>query len=501
MADGPHTIDVRAIDHAGNIDATPARRSVTVDTIAPNTTIDTARAARSTTTRRSSPSRARRPARASSAASIAAAFAACTSPRTLTSLADGAHTFRVRAKDGAGNLDGTPASNSFTVDTAAPQTTIDSGPTGPTNDNTPTWAFSATRPRPSSAGSTTGRSRPARSPFTPTALSDGTHTFEVRATDAALNQDGTPASRSIIVDTIAPDAPVITFPAENQLLATSTVGVRGTAEAGTTVTVFEDTTSRGSVIAGTAPWEVVVGAVPDGTHTYTARAQDAAGNTSVSLPRTFRVDAALPDTTIADGPTSPTNDATPTFTFTSTEAGTYECSIDGGGFTACTTPFTTPALPSGEHTLTVRAVDTAGNRDNTAATRTFVIDLTPPAEPNITSGPSGPVTDPSPAFAFAATDTVECKLDGPNGAPGAFGDCVSPKSFSNLAAGEYLFTRPLDRRGRQPDDELARVHGDRAPAGHPDADGDRRRRRRLRRLRRSRCSTRRWSSRRRAGRC
>lgn len=45
-------------------------------------------------------------------------FASCTSPSTLAHLADGAHTFQVRAKDPAGNPDPSPASRSFTVKTA-----------------------------------------------------------------------------------------------------------------------------------------------------------------------------------------------------------------------------------------------------------------------------------------------------------------------------------------------------------------------------------------------
>ena len=67
----------------------------------------------------------------------------CTSPNTTASLADGSHTFEVRAIDVAGNTDPTPDSRTITVDTVAPQTTINSGPSGPTNDSTPTFTFSA----------------------------------------------------------------------------------------------------------------------------------------------------------------------------------------------------------------------------------------------------------------------------------------------------------------------------------------------------------------------
>ena len=58
-----------------------------------------------------------------------------------TALADGAHTFEVRATDAAGNT-GAAASLAFTVDTVGPAVTLD-GPSGLTNDATPTFEFAS----------------------------------------------------------------------------------------------------------------------------------------------------------------------------------------------------------------------------------------------------------------------------------------------------------------------------------------------------------------------
>jgi len=129
-------------------------------------------------------------------------FATCSSPYTR-SLTNGAHTFSVKAIDAPGN-ESTIVSRSFTVDTAAPQTTINSGPSESTTDATPTFAFSS-----SESGSTFACrfdsqafapcSGPGASHTPSTPLSAGAHTFDVRATDKAKNTDATPARRTFTI--------------------------------------------------------------------------------------------------------------------------------------------------------------------------------------------------------------------------------------------------------------------------------------------------------------
>jgi hypothetical protein len=179
--------------------------------------------------------------------------------------------------------------SSFSSDTTPPETTVDSGPSGLTNDPTPTFTFSS-----SEAGSSFecrfdsdpfgACSGPGHTHTPASALADGFHTFEVRATDPATNTDQTAASQS------------------------------------------------------------------------------------------FTVDTAPPETTIIGGPSASTNDPTPTFTFSSSEAGSsFKCKLDSGSYAACTSPNTTSHLTDGSHTFHVLAKDPAGNPDPTPASASFTV--------------------------------------------------------------------------------------------------------------------------------
>jgi hypothetical protein len=131
-------------------------------------------------------------------------LAACASPKSYSGLSDGSHTFSVWATDAAGNT-GDPASHTWTIDTAPPDTTITAGPDDLTNSNDPSFSFSS-----SETGSSftcqldSGPAAPCATPQSYTNLADGPHTFAVFATDAAGNADASPATDSWTVDATPP---------------------------------------------------------------------------------------------------------------------------------------------------------------------------------------------------------------------------------------------------------------------------------------------------------
>src|SRR5207248_63986 len=130
-------------------------------------------------------------------------------------------------------------------------------------------------------------------------------------------------------------------------------------------------------------------ALSAGSHTFDVRATDQAGNTDASpASYTWTVDLTAPNTTIDTHPGDPSNNTTPNFSFSSSESGsTFECRIDGGSWTSCSSPHSiSPALSEGSHTFDVRATDPAGNTDGSAATYTWLID---------TGAPTVTITDPT----------------------------------------------------------------------------------------------------------
>jgi hypothetical protein len=215
LVNGSHKFDVRATDIAGNTDASPASRTWTVnvpppDTTAPNTNITASPSDPSTSGSASFSFTSSEAGSTFQCRIDAGAWGACTSPKSYSGLANGSHTFDVRATDAAANTDATPASRTWTVavpapDTTPPDTTITSGPSATATTNSASFGFSSTE-----TGSTfqcrldAGAWGACTSPKSYSNLANGSHTFDVRATDSAGNIDGTPASRTWTVDVPAP---------------------------------------------------------------------------------------------------------------------------------------------------------------------------------------------------------------------------------------------------------------------------------------------------------
>ena len=86
-------------------------------------------------------------------------------------------------------------------------------------------------------------------------------------------------------------------------------------------------------------------------------------------------DTTPPQTTIDSGPSGTTTSTSAVFGFSSSESGsTFECRLDSGPWSACTSPRPYSSLAVGAHTFSVRATDAAGNTDPSAATRGWTID-------------------------------------------------------------------------------------------------------------------------------
>ncbi|MFY0563288.1 kelch repeat-containing protein [Archangium lansingense] len=291
LAEGPHSFLVRARDAAGNLEASPASHTWTVDQTAPDTSLTSAPASPSnqpTTTFTFSSE-----ASASFECSLdGAAFTPCTSPATYDRLPEGPHSFLVRARDVAGNVDATPAAHDWTLDQIAPDTTLTSAPTNPSNQSTASFTFSSEAGASFECGLDGAAFTPCTSPATYAQLAEGSHSFLVRARDAVGNEDVSPASHTWLIDLTPPAAPVISAPANGATVEDNTPTFSGTAQPGSTVTLTVDGSVAGTTTAdATGSWSFTpTSALADGPHTVTATASDPRGTSTASPPASFTVD-------------------------------------------------------------------------------------------------------------------------------------------------------------------------------------------------------------------
>ncbi|MEA2229644.1 MAG: hypothetical protein QOF04_3274, partial [Solirubrobacteraceae bacterium] len=149
---------------------------------------------------------------------------------------------------------------------------------------------------------------------------------------------------------------------------------------------------------------------------------------------------------VDSGPSGQSSSAEASFGFSADDAeATFECKLDDGAWASCSSPQAYGQVGDGPQTFFVRALNALGNVDATPASRSWTVDTTPPAPPEILAGPSGATEDTSAHFALAGEPgaTLECRMDS-----AAWVVCSDSLDLGGLALGEHVLqVRQVDTAG------------------------------------------------------
>jgi len=376
LADGPHGFSVHAVDAAGNADDTPAECVWTIDTAAPETELtDTPPSADNSTT----VTFAFRSNEANALFDCSldnAGYAPCDSGAPVGPIGDGSHSFAVRARDRAGNIDPSPAVFPWFVDTRTPDTEITSAPRTATQDGNATFAFLS---QDAGANATFeckldgGAFVACTSPRAYTGLGEGAHGFAVRVRDALGNVDPSPATRAWTVDVTPPET-TVTGPTGAVPVASASIMF----SASETNAAFACALDDGAAAPCTSP--VGLTGLGQGAHSFSVTATDAAGNTDgTAASVAWTVDTVAPEIAITGGPAAASTVGPRVVLGFTVSDGAIVCSFDGGAFAACASPVATN-LAAGTHQFAVRATDGVGNV--ATVTRGWTVACGPPDAAN-----------------------------------------------------------------------------------------------------------------------
>ncbi len=319
-------------------------------------------------------------------------FSYMTSP-----LADGVHSFTAMATDAAGNVSDPSGAITITVDTGKPAPPVISSPADGTITNQNTLTITGT----SEAGSTVtlldngvildtiATDVGGSFSYTPSLLADGVHIFTSTATNGAGNVSGASEATTVTVDTNSPEPPVLTSPTDGAITNQNILVITGTAEAGSTVTLFDNGVELGDTVADAGRiFSYTTIALVDGTHIFTATATDAAGNVSdASDAITVTVDTGQPTPPVISSPTpgtitnqnvitiEGTAEMGSTITLLDNEVILGAVLTDASGYFS----YTTPPLADGIHSFTATATDVTGNISGVSEAIAVTVDTVAPA--------------------------------------------------------------------------------------------------------------------------
>ncbi|MCW3033799.1 MAG: Ig-like domain repeat protein, partial [Solirubrobacterales bacterium] len=353
-----------------------------------------------------------------------------------TDLADGSYTAVAEQTEGLTGETGESSPIAFTVHASKPSVTLNAV-SSPTGDATPSFSGTASEntdvtvyvfggssaqgevlAEAHASGNGGGWTSGGASP----ALADGTYTAVAEQEGEFGNGKGFSQERTFTVHTAKP---TVTLNQPASPTNDTTPSFSGSASEKTSVTVY--IFKAGSVVAeahatGTGGGWTSGGASPglaDGTYTAVAEQESAFGNgPGLSQERTFTVDTAPPDVTL-NAISTPTNDATPSFSGTASDTTSVTVYIFKGG-SASGSPVSaahasgtggswssggaSPALGDGGYTAVAVQDSSGGNGEGKSGEIHFTVDTAPPAV--TLNGIASPTNDTTPSFSGFAADTT-----------------------------------------------------------------------------------------------
>jgi hypothetical protein len=265
----------------------------------------------------------------------------------------------------------------------APNTTVVGGPADgvATNGSSPVYPLAASEPAGFEYTVDGGPWNPCPAACSVGALADGSHQILFRATDSTSLTERTPASRTVLVDTVPPAIRITSGP--DGPTNNTTPSFEFAAEPGATVNCSVDDGGPGPC---SGPNSDTTGPLADGAHKFGVRAVDAAGNVATD-ERAFTVDTFI-RTAIRLAPPERGTRRTVVYKFRAEQldpaaedptryaeepGATFVCRLDDRSLRPCSSPVHYTHLKHGKHRFRVIATDLAGNVDPTPATDTFRI--------------------------------------------------------------------------------------------------------------------------------
>ncbi len=325
---------------------------------------------------------------------------------TETELAEGQYDVVARSRDLAGNSTDS-AALAITVDLTAPEpavvTSIDEDTKTP-NDRVTSdteLAFSGVS-EPGSvveifingqpSGLTTADETGAWSfDYSDVSLADGVYAITNQVTDLAGNTGGLSSPVSVIVDTVAPQSPMITAisddtgTADDGITSDTTLTFSGSSEAGSEVDVYLNDALIGNVITdASGEWvlDYTSTELTDGNYSVDARATDVAGNVSArGQAFELEIDTVAPGNVTLSQNGQTIADNTPVLSGTADPGSRILITINGAEFVTQTNDDgewsieITPDIENGDYDVEVVSEDSAGNQSSTSGSITVDLSI------------------------------------------------------------------------------------------------------------------------------